>query len=113
NRDLAGKAVLVHTGWDRHWRTDAYFTDHPYLTQDAAEFLVAARARLVGIDSHNIDDTVGRSRPVHTILLRHDIPIVEHLCNLAALPDDGFRFHAVPPKVKGFGTFPVRAYATV
>ncbi|MBC7921759.1 MAG: cyclase family protein, partial [Ferruginibacter sp.] len=76
NRDLAGKAVLVHTGWDRHWRTDAYFTNHPYLTQDAAEFLVAARARLVGIDSHNIDDTVGRSRPVHTILLRHDIPIV-------------------------------------
>lgn len=109
--DVAGKAVLVHTGWDRHWRTPAYFEDHPFLTRAAAELLAGEGAALVGIDSHNIDDTRTRNRPVHTILLGADIPICEHLTNLGALPDSGFRFSAVPPKIKGMGTFPVRAHA--
>ncbi len=111
--DVAGKAVLVCTGWAKHWRTDQYFEGHPFLTEEAAEWLVAAKATLVGIDSLNIDDTSGGSRPVHSTLLGADIPIVEHLCNLEALPDAGFKFHAVPVKVKNFGTFPIRAYATV
>ncbi len=111
--EIAGKAVLVHTGWDSHWRTDQYFEGHPFLTADAAEYLVKAGVALVGVDSYNIDDTSDGYRPVHTGLLGADIPIVEHLCNLAALPDSGFRFSAVPPKVKGFGTFPVRAFATL
>jgi arylformamidase len=111
--DVAGKAVLVHTGWDRHWRTESYLSDHPFLSAAAAEWLVANRAGFVGIDSHNIDDTRTRSRPVHSTLLGADIPIGEHLTNLGALPDSGFRFSAVPPKVKGMGTFPVRAYARV
>jgi kynurenine formamidase len=111
--DVHGRAVLVHTGWDRHWRTDAYFEGHPFLTSSAAQFLADAGAALVGIDSYNIDDTDDMARPVHTILLGAGIPIVEHLCNLDALPDDGFRFHAVPAKVKEFGTFPVRAYGVV
>jgi kynurenine formamidase len=110
---VLGKAVLVHTGWDEHWRTDAYFEGHPFLTEDAAELLAAAGARLVGIDSYNIDDVSDLRRPVHTRLLGAGIPIVEHMCNLAALPDRGFRFYAAPPKVKGFGTFPVRAFAEV
>ncbi|MFQ5617006.1 MAG: cyclase family protein, partial [Anaerolineales bacterium] len=108
--DLGGKAVLVHTGWDRHWRTDPYFEGHPFLTRDAAEYLRDAGAALVGIDSLNIDDTADGARPVHTILLGADIPIVEHICNLGALPDSGFHFFAVPAKVKGFGSFPVRAF---
>ena len=111
--DIAGKAVLVHTGWDRHWRTAAYFEDHPFLTADAADWLVASGAAFVGIDSHNLDDTRARARPVHGILLKAGIPIGEHLTNLGALPDRGFRFSAVPPKVKGMGTFPVRAYARI
>ena len=111
--DVGGKAVLVHTGWDRHWRTAAYFEDHPFLTADAADWLVASGAAFVGIDSHNIDDTRARARPVHGILLKAAIPIGEHLTNLGALPDRGFRFSAVPPKVKGMGTFPVRAYARI
>jgi kynurenine formamidase len=111
--ELAGKAVLIHTGWDRHWRTEQYFENHPFVTEAAARHLVAAGATLVGIDSHNIDDTRGRTRPVHTILLGAGIPICEHLCHLDALPERGFSFSAVPPKVKGFGTFPVRAYACV
>jgi len=111
--DIAGKAVLVHTGWDRHWRTAAYFEDHPFLTADAADWLVASGAAFVGIDSHNIDDTRARARPVHGILLKAAIPIGEHLTNLGALPDRGFRFSAVPPKIKGMGTFPVRAYARI
>ena len=110
-RDVRGRAVLVHTGWDRHWRTGAYFDDHPYLTAAAAEWLVDQGAVFVGIDSHNIDDTRTRSRPVHTKLLAAGIPIGEHLTNLGAVPDSGFRFSAVPPKIKGMGTFPVRAYA--
>ena len=113
NLDVHGKAVLVDTGWDRFWRTETYFTDHPFLTAAAAGWLVAHRAAFVGIDSHNIDDTRTRGRPVHTRLLGADIPIGEHLTNLAALPDEGFRFSAVPPKIKGMGTFPVRAYANV
>ncbi|MEO6432366.1 MAG: cyclase family protein [Sphingomicrobium sp.] len=111
--DVAGKAVLVATGWDRHWRSEPYYSDHPFLTAAAAEWLVQEGAAFVGIDSHNIDDTRTRSRPVHTTLLGAGIPIGEHLTNLAALPDSGFRFAAVPPKVKGMGTFPVRAYALI
>ena len=110
-RDVRGRAVLVHTGWDRHWRTGAYFDDHPYLTAAAAEWLVDQGAVFVGIDSHNIDDARTRARPVHTKLLAAGIPIGEHLTNLGAVPDSGFRFSAVPPKIKDMGTFPVRAYA--
>ncbi len=111
--DVRGKAVLVHTGWDVHWRTDRYFQGHPFLTADAAQHLADAGAALVGIDSLNIDDTADGRRPVHTTLLRAGIPIVEHLCNLQLLPDRGFKFFAVPVKVKGFGSFPVRAFAIV
>ena len=107
----AGRAVLVHTGWDQHWRTDQYLEGHPYLTGALAQWLLDAGALLVGIDSHNIDCTDGGERPVHSVLLRHDIPIVEHLCGLAAVPEHGARFFAMPVKVKGFGTFPVRAFA--
>jgi arylformamidase len=109
--DLRGKAVLVHTGWDRHWRSDQYFEGHPFLNGDAAQFLVDAGATLVGVDSYNIDDTADGQRPVHTALLGAEIPIVEHLCGLEHLPEQGSRFFAVPVKVKGFGTFPVRAFA--
>jgi kynurenine formamidase len=111
--DVAGKAVLVHTGWDRHWRTEAYLDDHPFLTAAAAELLVRRAARLVGIDSHNIDDTRPPRRPVHTILLGAGILVCEHMTNLGALPDNGFTFSAVPPKIAGMGTFPVRAFAEV
>jgi arylformamidase len=111
--DVRGRAVLVHTGWDAHWGTDRYFDGHPFLTRKAAEHLRDAGALLVGIDSLNIDDTSDGTRPVHTILLGAGIPIVEHLTGLAALPIEGFRFSAVPPKVVGMGTFPVRAHAIV
>jgi kynurenine formamidase len=111
--DVAGKAVLVHTGWDRHWRTPAYYENHPYLTEAAARLLAGRGARLVGIDSHNIDDTRGRSRPVHTILLAAGVLVCEHLTNLGALPESGFRFSAVPPRVARMGTFSVRAFARI
>ena len=111
--DVRGRAVLVHTGWDRHWRTESYYSDHPFLTAAAAQWLAANLAAIVGIDSHNIDDTAQRARPVHTTLLGADIPIGEHLTGLDLLPATGFRFSAVPPKVKGMGTFPVRAYARI
>jgi kynurenine formamidase len=103
--------VLVHTGWDRFWRTESYFDGHPFLTDEAARALVAGGAAFVGIDSYNIDDTRTRSRPVHTILLGAEIPIGEHMTGFEKLPDTGFRFSAVPPKVKGMGSFPVRAFA--
>jgi arylformamidase len=112
--DVKGKAVLFHTGWDMRWRTEEYSNgNHPFLTEAAAEQLAQGGAILVGIDSYNIDDTRVKSRPAHSILLAHDIPIVEHLCGLGDLPDSGFRFFAVPAKVKGFGTFPVRAFGIV
>lgn len=111
--NVRGKAVLVHTGWDKHWGTDRYFEGHPYLTKAAAEWLKASGAILVGIDSLNIDDVSGGERPVHTILLGAEILIVEHMCNLEHLIDKRFKFNAVPVKVKKFGTFPVRAYAVI
>jgi len=112
-RDVRGKAVLVQTNWSRHWRTDQYFEGHPHLTGELAQWLVAASVRLVGIDSYNIDSVDTGERPVHSILLRNDIPIVEHMTNVAAVPEVGGKFFAVPPKVKNFGTFPVRAFVAV
>ena len=111
---LAGHAVLVWTDHARHWATSAYFDDHPALTAGAAERLVTADVACVGIDSLNIDATEGTGeRPVHTTLLRNEIPIVEHLTGLGALPREGFSFTAVPPKIEGAGTFTVRAFATL
>src|SRR5688572_29682008 len=110
-KELRNRAVLVHTGWDEYWATDKYFVDNPFITEDAAVYLKQSGVKLVGIDSLNIDDTRGNARPVHSTLLRADILIAEHLCNLAKVPDEGFTFSAVPPKFKGAGTFPVRAFA--
>jgi arylformamidase len=112
-KEIRGRAVLVHTGWAEHWETDAYFENHPFLTEDAAIYLRDNDAKLVGIDSHNIDDTRGNARPVHSVLLRNEIIIAEHLCNLENVPEVAFFFTAAPPKVKGAGTFPVRAFAKV
>jgi kynurenine formamidase len=111
--DVRGKAVLVQTGWDRHFGTPAYGQGHPFLTRDAAERLRDGGAALVGIDSLNIDDTADGARPVHTVLLDAGVLVVEHLTNLSALPAAGFRFFAVPPRVRGMGTFPVRAFGLV
>lgn len=111
--DLNEKAVLIHTGWDCHWNTETYYENHPYLTQDAAEYLKNSKVKLVGIDSHNIDNTATNERPVHSILLGAEILIVEHLCNLNQLPKNEFFFSAMPPKFKGVGTFPVRAFAKI
>ena len=115
NLDLRGKALLIHTGWSRHWRTETYFTNkHPFVTRGAAEALARSGVRLVGIDSYNIDDTADLTRPAHTELLRAGVLIVEHLTNLEALPDSSdIRFFAIPVKVRGLGTFPVRAFAMV
>jgi kynurenine formamidase len=111
--DCRDRAVLVNTGWDRHWRTDQYFEGHPFLTEQAAVYLRDQGARVVGIDSLNIDDTSDGYRPVHSVLLAAGIPIVEHLTALDRVPVEGFTFTAAPPKVKGMGTFPVRAFACV
>jgi kynurenine formamidase len=111
--EIRNRAVLLHTGWDAHWNTEKYYEGHPYVTREAAEFLRDCDVKLVGIDSHNIDDTRDKERPVHTTLLGAEILIVEHLCNLYTLPADGFTFSAVPPKFKGVGTFPVRAMARI
>ncbi len=110
---IENKAVLLHTGWDEHWKTDQYYENHPYLSEEAAFYLRDRQAILVGIDSHNIDDTRGKTRPAHSILLGAEILIVEHLRNLHLLPMYGFTFSAVPPKIKGMGTFPVRAFAKI
>ncbi|MGZ7032439.1 MAG: cyclase family protein [Thermoanaerobaculia bacterium] len=112
-RDVRGKAVLIRTGWSSHFGTPAYGSSHPFLTADAGALLVEEGAALVGIDSLNIDDIATGERPIHSMLLAGNIPIVEHLTNLEALPNEGFRFFAVPPRVRGMGSFPVRAFAIV
>jgi arylformamidase len=112
-KNVSKKAVIVYTDWAKHWNTEKYFENHPYLTKEVAEYLRDQRVRLVGIDSYNIDDTKGKSRPVHSTLLASEILIVEHMCNLDKLPESGYTFSAVPPKFKGVGTFPVRAFAKI
>jgi arylformamidase len=111
--DIAGVAVLIHTGWDRHWLTERYGEDAPFITGAAAEWLAERAPALVGIDSLNIDDAGDPARPTHTALLRAGIPVVEHLTRLGELPESGFRFHAAPAAVAGMGTWPVRAYAVL
>ncbi len=108
---IDGHAVLLRTGWSKHWNTDAYYENHPYLTEQAAAYLLEQGVKLVGIDGYNLDDTRIASRPAHRILLAQDVPIVEHLCQLHLIPSEGFTFTAVPPKVQGMGSWPVRAYA--
>lgn len=110
---LQHKAVLIHTGWDKYWRLDHYFEGHPYLTRDAAEYLRDNGAALVGIDSLNIDDTQDGFRPVHTVLLESNIPIIEHMTNLDQLPITGFKLFAPAPKIIGLGSFPVRVFALI
>ena len=111
--DVRGKAVLIRTDWDRHWRTPQYADGAPFVTRAAAEWLAAQNPALVGIDAVNIDDKTDGTRPAHSLLLGAGIPVVEHLCNLKELPPVGFRFHCVPVKFRGVGTFPVRAYAVI
>ena len=114
DRDLRGLAVLVLTGWDGRWGTDAYGDDaNPHLTGAAARALAEAGAAVVGIDSVNIDALPDGERPAHTALLDAGVPVVEHLTGLEHLVGVDFRFTALPPAVEGMGTFPVRAVAVV
>jgi arylformamidase len=108
-----GCALLFHTGWDRHWNSDAYGVDAPHIDRSVAEAALEAGVALVGIDSLNIDDTTDSARPAHTILLQHDVAIVEHLCRLHEIDGGTFRFFAIAPAIRGFGSFPVRALAIV
>jgi arylformamidase len=112
NGDIRGAAVLVHTGWDAFWCTEGYGKANPFLSADACELLLQRGAALAGIDSVNIDDMDDLSRPAHSLLLRQGVPIVEHMTNLGAVAERGLRFYAVPPKVAGMGTFPVRAFVS-
>ena len=111
--DVRGRAVLVATGWDQHWGTPEYLSDNPFLTGAAAEWLVESGAALIGIDSLNIDSLTDPTRPAHTAILGAGIPLVEHLTGLGDLPSTGWRFFAVPPRIRGMATFPVRAFAIV
>ena len=112
--EIKGKALLIQTDWDRHWRTDRYYSgEHPFVTAEGAELLLQLAPRLVGIDTYNIDDTGDPARPVHSLLLGAGILIIEHMTNLASIPAGPFTFTALPPKIRGMGSFPVRAYASV
>lgn len=108
--DIAGKAVLVRFGWDRHWGTPAY-DDYPFIDHDVTAALVRRGVKLLGVDTFNVDTRADPARPVHTALLARDILIVENLCNLDRLPASGFRFFAVPIKCVGAAAMTVRAFA--
>lgn len=112
-KEIKGKAVIIQTNWSRYWGSDQYFEGHPYVNEEAANYLRDQGVAFVGIDTYNIDDTKGNARPCHSALLHNEIPICEHMTNLSSLPDDDFKFFAVPVKIKGMGTFPVRAFGIV
>ncbi len=109
---LAGRAVLIHTGWARHWGTPSYAgPGSPHLTADAVAALIDAGPAVVGIDSLNVDDPDDPARPAHQGLLGAGIPIIEHLANLESMPAGGARLTALPAPVRGMASFPVRAVA--
>ena len=110
---INGRAVLVRTGWDGQWGTDAYWQPGPFLSPRAVDLLIQGKAALVGVDFMNVDDTSDPSRPAHTRLLGAGVLLVEHLTGLDALPRDGFDFTAVPPRIVRGSSFPVRAFAEV
>jgi kynurenine formamidase len=110
---VEGRAVVVLTGWDAHWGTESYLSDNPFLAEAAARRLVDAGAALIGIDSLNVDSLADPRRPAHTAILDAGIPLVEHLTGLEQLPPEGWRFFAVPPRIRGMATFPVRAFALI
>jgi kynurenine formamidase len=109
--DVRGQAVLLHTGDDARFGTPEYADGAHFLTRAGAEWLAVQDVALVGIDAINIDDTGDAERPAHTRLLAAGIPVVEHLTGLAQLPVSGATFTAVPLRVAGLGTIPVRAFA--
>jgi arylformamidase len=111
--ELRGRAVLIRTGWDKRWGTERYWDPGPYLSEESVDLLIRSKAILVGVDFWNVDDTADPSRPVHTRLLASDILIVEHLCNLSALPRTGFTFYTVPLRIVHGASFPVRAFAEI
>ena len=111
--ELGGKAVLIQTGWDKRWDTDLYWEPGPFLSEESIDLLIHSRAKLVGVDFWNADDTMDPSRPAHTRLLASDILIVEHLCNLSVLPRTDFKFYAVPLRIVRGASFPVRAFAEI
>ncbi|MDQ4103551.1 MAG: cyclase family protein [Actinomycetota bacterium] len=111
--ELWGKAVLVHTGWSRHWGAPAYLSGSPYLTRGFAEAMVEANVALLGVDALNVDNVEDPNRPVHDTMLGNGIPLIEHLTNLNQLPDQGARLTALPAPVRGVGSFPVRAVAVL
>jgi kynurenine formamidase len=111
--ELDGKAVLIRTGWDKRWGTEGYWKTGPFLSEKSIDLLIRSRVELVGVDFWNVDDTMDPARPVHTRLLASDILIVEHLCNLSALPRTGFTFYAVPLRIARGASFPVRAFAEI
>ncbi len=111
--ELKGRAVLIRTGWDKRWGTESYWEPGPYLSEESIDLLIRSKATLVGVDFWNVDNTMDFTRPAHTQLLASNILIVEHLCNLSALPQTGFRFYAVPLRIVRGASFPVRAFAEV
>lgn len=105
-----GEALLLCTGWSRHWGTESYQA-HPFLTREAVSRLLGERVGLVGIDALVLDDVRDPTRPAHSLLLPKGVLILENLTNLEALIGRVFTLFAVPPKVKGVASFPVRAFA--
>jgi len=108
-----GKAILIRTGWDERWGTDAYWEPGPYLHEDLVFRLIRARVKLVGVDFPNIDDADDPEKPAHTQLLAKDILIVEHMCNLKSAPKAGFKFYAVPLRILRGASCPVRAFGEI
>lgn len=109
--DVRGRAVLVESGRSEAWGTPSYLEDPPYLSTAAIDLLIEGEAALVAVDWANVDDTTDPARPAHSRLLEAGVLIVENATNLGALPDEGFRFTAVPPMIVRGASFPVRAFA--
>jgi kynurenine formamidase len=105
------RAVLIRTGWDERWGTARYWQPGPYLAVETLDLLLSGGSALVGVDFWNVDDTADLASQARTRLLRAGVLVVEHLCNLRGLPGEGFRFFAVPLRIAGGASFPVRAFA--
>ncbi len=117
-----GDIVLIRTGWLEKMYGREEFADSPFLTADAAEWLVKLKARIAGYDF--IEDEIVRelsrtgSAPsaafvVHLILLRNGVLNMEYVNNLSRITVPRFKIFAAPIKLSGFDGAPCRPVAVI
>jgi kynurenine formamidase len=118
-KEIKEKIVILHSGWIREkWGKPELYGENPFLTQEAADWLVSQEIRAVGVDFaiDNPDQSLfplEKKFPIHRTFLKNGIPHIENLCNLERIDCDEFLLVALPLKLYGCNGAPARAIAII